>query len=279
MKINIKSILERLDSFGIELEVVSDNFESESGFILKPVEIDFSNGFRVVSKIKWRTVVSNITFGTYSLNFLKILESSSLENKVIANSYLFSADKHNSILKFEINNISLFGLDVTNWPTNWENLKLEISSKPIDIENYNSVLEAIQIEQESIFGFVFSLLPIQEISETINDTEFESLPEGAKSLITVNKYERSKANRLACISYHGMICQICGFDFEKIYGILGKGFIHVHHIIPLSQLSNYHYINPIKDLIPVCPNCHYMLHKEDPPLLPEKLKELLKSNN
>ena len=50
-------------------------------------------------------------------------------------------------------------------------------------------------------------------------------------------------------------------DFENMYGELGKGFIHVHHIVPISMIGKEYKIDPIKDLVPVCPNCHAMLHR------------------
>lgn len=52
-------------------------------------------------------------------------------------------------------------------------------------------------------------------------------------------------------------------NFEKFYGKLGKHFIHVHHIIPLKDINEEYIVNPIKDLIPVCPNCHAMLHTKN----------------
>jgi predicted HNH restriction endonuclease len=54
---------------------------------------------------------------------------------------------------------------------------------------------------------------------------------------------------------------ICGFDFEKKYGELGKGYIEVHHIKPLSDLNEEVVVNPVTDLICVCSNCHRMLHR------------------
>ena len=71
------------------------------------------------------------------------------------------------------------------------------------------------------------------------------------------------------------MCHICGFDFEKTYGAVGKRFIHVHHITPVSELGPDYRINPEKDLIPVCPNCHAMLHRRKPPYLPEELRSVI----
>lgn len=85
--------------------------------------------------------------------------------------------------------------------------------------------------------------------------------EGAVRTATINKYERSSIARKKCIEYHGCKCSICGMDFEKVYGPLGKGFIHVHHLVPLNQIGKEYKVDYKNDLIPVCPNCHAMLHR------------------
>jgi len=86
--------------------------------------------------------------------------------------------------------------------------------------------------------------------------------EGAKVSVQVNRYERSSVARKRCIEYHGCSCYVCGMDFEKKYGVLGKGFIHVHHIKPLNEIDETYVVDYKNDLIPVCPNCHAMLHRE-----------------
>ncbi len=90
----------------------------------------------------------------------------------------------------------------------------------------------------------------------------ENCIEGAIQTIQVNKYERSKEARDKCISVHGCSCKVCDINFETKYGELGKGFIHVHHIIPLGEIREEYVVNPVNDLVPVCPNCHAMLHRK-----------------
>lgn len=91
--------------------------------------------------------------------------------------------------------------------------------------------------------------------------------EGAEKRVTVNKYERNSNARKKCIEHYGFKCFICGFDFKKVYGEIGENFIHVHHKIPFNKLKKEYgnieeyEINPEKDLIPICPNCHEMIHK------------------
>lgn len=86
--------------------------------------------------------------------------------------------------------------------------------------------------------------------------------EGAIKTTKINKYERSSIARRKCIEYHGCRCAICNLSFEEIYGELGEGFIHVHHIVPLNEIGKEYQVNYKTDLIPVCPNCHAMLHRK-----------------
>ena len=85
--------------------------------------------------------------------------------------------------------------------------------------------------------------------------------EGADSKSIVNRYERDLRARSACIRHHGYSCVACGFDFAATYGRLGKGFIHVHHLVPLASVGRAYKVDPIRDMRPVCANCHSMLHR------------------
>ena len=103
-----------------------------------------------------------------------------------------------------------------------------------------------------------------------------SYPEGATKQISVNVYERNPEARRRCISHYGCSCLVCGFNFKKNFGELGTGFIHVHHLKPLGEIKKEYQVNPIKDLRPVCPNCHAMIHRDAEALSIQKLKQLIK---
>jgi 5-methylcytosine-specific restriction protein A len=98
--------------------------------------------------------------------------------------------------------------------------------------------------------------------------------EGAVKQVTVNAYERSAKAVSACKAHHGTACVICGFDFGKVYGAIGQGYIHVHHLVQLADIAKDYKVDPVKDLRPVCPNCHAMLHQRRPPLSIDDLKKI-----
>ncbi len=109
--------------------------------------------------------------------------------------------------------------------------------------------------------------------DEVPDSEVHT--EGAVQKVLVNRYERDAEARAKSIKHHGLKCQVCSFDFEKVYGAIGAGFIHVHHNVPLSDIGKEYVVDPVVDLKPVCPNCHAMLHKRVPPYTIEELREIM----
>jgi len=99
--------------------------------------------------------------------------------------------------------------------------------------------------------------------------------EGLATRVMVNRYERNQRARLECIRHHGAVCKGCGFDFGHQYGKSAEGFIHVHHHVPLSEIGKNYTVDPIKDLIPLCPNCHSVVHFTNPALSIDELRRVI----
>lgn len=122
-------------------------------------------------------------------------------------------------------------------------------------------------------------LVVNEDSELVYPGEKntrEGFLEGKSKKIIVNAYERNTKARNECIAFYGLNCQVCEFNFEEKFGEIGKHFIHVHHIKEISKIKKEYKVDPKNDLIPVCPNCHSMLHKKNPAYTIIELKNLLK---
>ena len=66
---------------------------------------------------------------------------------------------------------------------------------------------------------------------------------------------------------------------EDKYGEIAREFIHVHHIKPLSEIDQKYEVNAIKDLIPLCPNCHSIIHRKNPPYTIDEWQEILVNQN
>ena len=105
--------------------------------------------------------------------------------------------------------------------------------------------------------------------------------EGAKKQIIVNAYERNPLARKKCLEHYKeknngkIVCEICGFDFGKTYGSEFENKIHVHHIVEISSIGKEYTIDGIKDLIPICPNCHMIAHSKKPAYTPDEIKKFL----
>ncbi|MCD8102580.1 MAG: HNH endonuclease [Alistipes sp.] len=98
-----------------------------------------------------------------------------------------------------------------------------------------------------------------------------ALKEGAVNTILSKRYERNPLARSLCLRANGYSCKICGFNFKETYGELGENYIHVHHIVPMSAIGQEYRVSPETDLIPICANCHAMVHRKTPPYEPGEL--------
>ena len=114
--------------------------------------------------------------------------------------------------------------------------------------------------------------PIAEEIDTTPDTVIE----GAQKTIIINAYERNSTARNKCISYWGVKCQVCGVILRDVYGDIAGDFIQVHHLTPIHQIGQEYTLDPIKDMRPVCPNCHAMLHRKRTPLSIVELQKSMK---
>jgi 5-methylcytosine-specific restriction protein A len=112
------------------------------------------------------------------------------------------------------------------------------------------------------------------IADEVRPTE--TFVEGAVTRITVNRYERDPAARLACLAHWGFDCQVCGLNLKARFG-LDAEFIHVHHVRDLATLGAGYEVDAVNDLRPVCPNCHAALHQTRPAMDLDTLRRRVSS--
>jgi 5-methylcytosine-specific restriction protein A len=75
--------------------------------------------------------------------------------------------------------------------------------------------------------------------------------------------------------HYGPQCAACDMDFGITYGKEGKGLIHVHHLVPVAKIKRQYKIDPITDLRPVCPNCHAIVHRQEPPYTIAEVRRMM----
>lgn len=143
--------------------------------------------------------------------------------------------------------------------------RIDIQSGLFDIRSETDLQSAIVSLIWGIESIVGSILATRDFRE------------GREISVVSKRYERSSALRERAIMLHGLTCSICGFNFQSVYGELGENFIHVHHIDRVAD-SGVRVVDAASDLIPICPNCHSMIHRETPPMNPETLRRIVQEN-
>lgn len=98
------------------------------------------------------------------------------------------------------------------------------------------------------------------------------LQEGTVSTVELTIYERNPIARRACIAHYGPTCQACGMNYKDKYGAIGTNLICVHHVIPLSAIRSEYQVDPVRDLVPLCADCHQVVHRRDPPYSVAEIK-------
>ena len=193
-------------------------------------------------------------------------------------------------------------LDIEPWKSFIGDVKercavsIQLDGRPADVEDVQSTAwQRIEIDctvgfagSDSIdgrrraftdaAGTCLSLVLLALDSDTSGeDSSSEGDLEGTVTQTRMTRYERSAVNRLRCIQFWGTSCWVCDFDFRSTYGALGEGFIEVHHLQPLANYSTPHAVDPKRELVPLCSNCHSMVHRDHvlSPMHPRALRELI----
>ncbi len=118
----------------------------------------------------------------------------------------------------------------------------------------------------------------KNVLQPFNDREarLTSKKEGDSKLVFTTRYERSKVLRDQAIAIHGTTCIACGFNFENFYSDYGAGYIQIHHVNPISEFDSARLVNPELELVPLCANCHAVVHRrKDKTLSINELKSLI----
>jgi hypothetical protein len=140
-----------------------------------------------------------------------------------------------------------------------------------------SVAKRINVPRgiSSLNGYKWVIHDIQLLEELPDGVEYQ---EGTVQQIKVNRYERDKKAREACLSHYGYVCQICRVKLSDIYGAIAETLIHVYHIKPISEIGESYIVDPVADLIPVCPHCHAVIHLKTPPYAPPDVSAMLRKD-
>ena len=280
----LKSYVEEVFSMPFEINTFLE--AGENFYICYPQNEDQSF-FEVKIYIHNRIrIISEVSPQKHAKPLLETFAKASPEQRALFFSYLHMLEKLGAKIKFLVNGSAKFSTE--NWPNEWRMFTCRITKIPLTDDNdWADEFDILSNWLKHTNNLIFSLLTIKEVEPyTKRETSFfvrepiENIGylEGSLSKVTVNKYERNPINRELCLSKKGYTCYVCGFNFREHYGVIGKKFIEVHHVVPVSQLGADYRINIDEDLVPVCSNCHSMLHRTNPPLSPNKLKKIIEDS-
>lgn len=276
---SIKRITDKLtEKYGLSMTSILGSDEKGTFIKFMPVELHEAEGFSIRTVIGWRSISVEFIPGKFSALLIKTMGEADAEKRTIFKSFAELAVSKSGHLIMRVNGLATDPIKTELWPSMWKMLEMNLKYVPIVLEDYNPLeIEDIIFNCTSnLHALVVSLLPLFESDREI-ESSIEGLPEGSVTRIEVNRYERNRLNRAICIEKRGTRCVVCGYSFGEVFGQIGEGFIHIHHTTPVSQIGEDYIIDPENDLVPVCANCHAMLHRKDPPYSTDELKDKIRS--
>ncbi len=262
--------------FGIALRTESGDSKDGIEVLLKPEDLDAHEGFLIRTTIGWRSIRARLEIGRFGARLLNDMAHSTEAQRLMFASMAQSLSDAGGKIHLQINKDDADPFSPGDWEQSWTDLEFGVERTPVSIDKENEidVTNAVLYWGGGILGMVIALMRVEEI-ELESDNNLEGLPEGVAKKVVVNRYERSRINRALCISIQGTKCRVCDLALEDRYGEIGRDFIHIHHVVPVSQLGPNYKVDPISDLVPVCPNCHAMLHMREPPYTIEDVRQRL----
>lgn len=270
--IKLKNRLEATFSmpFDVSLSVI-DGEEQYISFPSNSDEVFFSVKAYVHNQIRLVVEIAPQNNAGATLNDMAHADNS---KRKIFFQYIDVLNSEKAKINFTVNNELISS--ATQWPGNWRFFKCRIDLIPIPEVNVEDDIVSL-LSEWLIHGtaLILSLLTVED-NEPYSCLTPEQ--EGEAKEIRSKRYERSRVNREICLAHKGYSCYVCGFNFLEKYGQLGKDYIEVHHTTPVSEMGDNYQIDIDRDLVPVCSNCHSMLHRKVPPYTIKQLKDIIAQN-
>lgn len=264
-----QSIKDRLaETFHLSFDITETNKVGLQTFDIRLHESDESY-FAINVSLKAKTRIT-ITCEPqqYAAEFVKIISDSVEQERLVFSQY-WNELQHNGKVLLKVNDIPLTTQEFVENREQWNKFYLRYTQAPYFDADKDDEAYVVSKYISLICAMMLSLVKYEIVGYS------EGQKEGSVKTVQSKRYERNPINRELCLLEKGYTCSICGFNFETTYGNLGKDFIHVHHTMPVHMMGENYIVNPSEELFPVCPNCHAMLHRKDPPYTIEELKKLV----
>lgn len=247
---------------------------------LQPVGYPPGQTFTLRTLIGWRRLDVHFRPGNFAGDLMTAMGSADETGRRTFKAVLDVCQEADAEIILTINGTAYLPDDSAIWEADWRSFGLGVRKGMLAINEGDADEDMRQIElwTSRVAAAVLALLPVEiEDDGPEMSPEITGLPEGARTRIEVNRYERDRRNRAAALAIHGYSCKACKLDMGERYGPAAAGLIEVHHVTPVSQLGEDYIINPRTDLAPLCPNCHSVAHRRNPPWSVDDLREMLAS--
>ena len=267
----LKHQLER--RFSMPFDVTSSSIDGEVHYICCPTNEEqmlFEVKVYIHNQIRLIVEINPQKYGGYILNEMAL---ASVEKRKCFFAYKQMLVDKGARVNFLVNDNNLTE-DI--WPVTWKSFYSKITKIPIPESNDSDFSVTLEWMQYGI-DLIFSLLTISDLDDNIgydHAIQTEGTPQEIRSI----RYERNPRNRELCLHMKGYTCAICGMNFYDTYGTIGKDFIEVHHTTPVSEMDENFVLDIERDLVPLCSNCHSMVHRKNPPYSIAEMKDILDNN-
>jgi 5-methylcytosine-specific restriction protein A len=276
MRADVDTIRTKLeDRYGVSLSVEERPCQEGQKIVIWSSDLPESHGVVLDIILGWRSLSVSASGGSYSREFVAAMSRAEPAERELFRSFLRTAIAKGATVCLSIDGSPRDFESEGIWSHTWNRFCVSIERHPFTSGGPSSSDVCARMTQwvSMVLGAVLSLVPLEEDDESARR-------EGAIEEILSKRYERDPINRALCIEIHGASCMACEFDFSKVYGDIGDEFIEVHHVERLADNDGVGIaINPLTDLVPLCSNCHSMVHRRTPPYRADELREMMKPLN
>ena len=266
----LKTALEK--TFSMPFDISQSIVDGEEHFMCIPKNESnsfFSVQVYIHNQIRLLVHVEPQKYGRDMLNEMELADES---KKACFFDYIAMLQDYGAKVEFKVNDTILD--ENTKWPDSWRTFSCRIIRVPVEINSSHDAYDFISEWMLHGVGLVLSLLTISDVEEAETLEAVEG--EGEKSIIKSTRYERNPINRKICLHKKGYSCAVCGANLFEIYGEIGRDYIEIHHITPVSMMGEGYILDIDRDLEPLCPNCHAMIHRKNPPYTIEELRNMVR---
>jgi 5-methylcytosine-specific restriction protein A len=248
---------------------VSAALTAHDRLVLTPSDIHKNDGFSVEVQTNWRTAEVRFSPGKFARPLIARMGEAGAEARA-AFSALASAATRQGKLTLRVNGTELDPQKPSNWPAHWQSFEMILKKQGVVFEELppgetKQLLGDIIVP---VFGMCIALIGIEDVDADVSASEGEAVD------VISRRYERRPVNREICLSVRGHRCYCCNMDFGEVYGPLADGYIEVHHTTLASEMGPGYKINPVTELVPVCSNCHSVVHLSKPARTVDEVKAI-----